>query len=71
MTSGGQFSGRDSYNFHAPVIITGQPPVLPPVSADLTPARDAYLAYRRNAIYDGNPPDEPDELPVISDDPAQ
>ncbi|MGB4975879.1 MAG: NACHT domain-containing protein, partial [Anaerolineae bacterium] len=45
VTSGGQFSGRDSYNFHAPVIITGQPPVLPPVSADLTPARDAYLAY--------------------------
>ncbi|MFZ4623960.1 MAG: MlaA family lipoprotein [Rhodoferax sp.] len=33
--------------------------------------RDAYLAYRRNAIYDGNPPDEPDELPVTSDDPAQ
>ncbi|MBK6434154.1 NACHT domain-containing protein [Candidatus Amarolinea dominans] len=45
VTSGGQFSGRDSYNFHAPVIITGQPPVLPPVPADLTPARDAYLAY--------------------------
>jgi phospholipid-binding lipoprotein MlaA len=32
-------------------------------------ARDAYLQYRRNQIYDGNPPDEPD-LPDPSADPV-
>ena len=31
--------------------------------------RDSYLQYRRNQIYDGNPPDEPD-LPDPSADPA-
>lgn len=31
--------------------------------------RDAYLQYRRNQVYDGNPPDEPD-LPDPSADPA-
>jgi hypothetical protein len=45
-TNGGAVTGRDSYNFHAPVqIITGQPPVLPSAPADLAPARDAYLTY--------------------------
>ena len=31
--------------------------------------RDAYLQYRRNQVYDGNPPDEPD-LPDPSADPV-
>lgn len=30
--------------------------------------RDAYLARRRNQVYDGNPPEEPDEEP---DEPAK
>jgi phospholipid-binding lipoprotein MlaA len=32
--------------------------------------RDAFLQRRRSAIYDGNPPDEADSVPVINDDPA-
>ena len=32
--------------------------------------RDAFLARRRSSIYDGNPPDEEDEVPVITDAPA-
>lgn len=33
--------------------------------------RDAFLQRRRSAVYDGNPPDEADEVPVINDSPAQ
>ncbi len=33
--------------------------------------RDAFLASRRSSIYDGNPPDEADDVPVINDDPAK
>jgi phospholipid-binding lipoprotein MlaA len=33
--------------------------------------RDAFLQRRRNSVYDGNPPDEADEVPVINDNPAQ
>jgi phospholipid-binding lipoprotein MlaA len=29
--------------------------------------RDAYLQYRRNQVYDGNPPDEPDLLDPSAD----
>jgi len=32
--------------------------------------RDAFLARRRSSIYDGNPPDEVDEVPQITDSPA-
>lgn len=32
--------------------------------------RDAFLQRRRSAIYDGNPPDEADDVPVITDNPA-
>jgi phospholipid-binding lipoprotein MlaA len=31
--------------------------------------RDAYLQYRRNQVFDGNPPDE-DDLPDPSAEPA-
>ncbi|MBK9443556.1 MAG: VacJ family lipoprotein [Comamonadaceae bacterium] len=33
--------------------------------------RDAFLQRRRSAVFDGNPPDEADEVPVINDSPAQ
>lgn len=32
--------------------------------------RDAFLQRRQSSIYDGNPPDEADEVPVITDHPA-
>jgi len=32
--------------------------------------RDAFLQRRQSSIYDGNPPDEADEVPVITDNPA-
>ena len=32
--------------------------------------RDAFLQRRQSSIYDGNPPDEADEVPVINDHPA-
>jgi phospholipid-binding lipoprotein MlaA len=33
--------------------------------------RDAFLQSRRSDIYDGNPPDEVDSVPVISDEPVK